>query len=247
MKLLEREISIWIDGDATRLVRGFDPESEEQIQRVFVTEETPVRFGLILGDVFQNLRNALDNLAFALAESYTGTPLPDAVAEDSAFPILKRPPPYTTAVKKTIDLRLSGIDPRAKAAIIEMQPLNASNPMQHFYEPLWLLHRLANEDKHRLLHFPVSSNRGVRASSASLSYVYQVVEGPVEDGDVVLRYKRRPDTPEAPFDVVPLLSLAFPAGSTAAGLDVIGTLERIWNSIGHWVLPGLQEFLIDPS
>src|SRR5688572_1441682 len=63
---LETEITAFLGREPYRIVRQDDANTGEQTYRVLVSEDGPLRWGAIIGDVIHNLRTALDHLACQL-------------------------------------------------------------------------------------------------------------------------------------------------------------------------------------
>lgn len=89
------------------------------------------------GDVIQNLRSALDHLACQLVEIGSG----NDKGHDVGFPIAKNEAKY----RLLRDRKLNGARGDAIEAVNALKPYSGGN------EPLWVLHKLNNLDKHRLL------------------------------------------------------------------------------------------------
>jgi hypothetical protein len=133
---------------ARRLLKDFDAEvastggktimamvdSDGMVTRV---PERPFNVLATAGDIVQNLRSALDHLAYQLLD--VGDP--KAPKNKVAFPIFKDAATYqTNKLRKVAGMRGSAI-----AAIDALQPYKGGN------EKLWELHSLNNRDKHQLL------------------------------------------------------------------------------------------------
>jgi len=107
-------------------------------------EEIPAAIPLIAGDILQNLRTALDHLAWQLV------PAGDRNSQ-TAFPI------SDDATKYSSD-KLRKIDGMPKAAA---DGIDATKPYKGGNDAIWRLHRLNNIDKHRLLVTVGASFRSV--------------------------------------------------------------------------------------
>ena len=92
----------------------------------------------IAGDIVQNLRSALDHLAYQLAE--VGSP-GSTPSEWVAFPIVRDAKDYESAKAR----KVKGMRPEAIKAIDSLKPYQGGN------EALWRLHELNNVDKHRFV------------------------------------------------------------------------------------------------
>ena len=93
---------------------------------------------LVIGDAFQCLRNSLDHIVFALSRK---NPAMTAQDEDvPAFPI------YDGAVRPNARA-ISLLDNAARDDVRDLAPDPARKPLNQ--DPLWLLHKMSNRDKHR--------------------------------------------------------------------------------------------------
>jgi hypothetical protein len=100
--------------------------------------DVPTDLTLIAGDVIQNLRSALDHLAYDLwAKESNGHGREDKIY----FPIDKDGPSYN----RNKAGRTQGISARSRGIIDSLRPYPGGN------DNLWRIHALNNRDKHRLL------------------------------------------------------------------------------------------------
>ncbi len=115
-----------------------NPQAPEVIYRMDFVKPIPSEIPLIAGEIIQNLRSALDHLAYQLYCSGTkgGT-----LNKEIAFPIAESKPKYDDIKPR----RTKGMSPAAIAAIDAVQPYGGGNDV------LWHLHALNNIDKHRLI------------------------------------------------------------------------------------------------
>ena len=98
--------------------------------------DIPPDIPLILGDALQNLRSTLDHLVWKIVERAGGTP-----GTHTGFPIFDDAKGYDALAPGKVE----GAGQYAIEAINRLNPYKAGN---HY---LWMLHRLNNIDKHRLL------------------------------------------------------------------------------------------------
>jgi hypothetical protein len=92
----------------------------------------------VAGDVVQNLRTALDHLAYHLAQ--VGNPTVEP-SRDVSFPISRDAETHESRKAG----KVKGMREDAKKAIDALKPYKGGN------DALWLLHDLNNTDKHRFL------------------------------------------------------------------------------------------------
>ena len=115
------------------------PQTRQPIYRLSKCTPIPPEISLIAGDVFQNLRSALDYLACGLVRANGKEPTPK-----TEFPVLEGIP--TTAKQKTrFDVKVEGMRQEAKDAILALKPYKGGD------DNLWRLHKLNIIDKHQLL------------------------------------------------------------------------------------------------
>jgi hypothetical protein len=106
---------------------------------------------LIIADAFNNLRNALDHLVFAIASTETGQSIPP-FADKLQFPITDIPEKFADAVKRK---QLGTISDPIRTRIEGVQPYNRRHPK---LPPLIsILRDFTNSDKHKLLHIALAS------------------------------------------------------------------------------------------
>ena len=104
-------------------------------------KDVPDRIPLIVGDVFYNLRAALDQLVWCLAKLTLPYP------KDTQFPIREKPDPGLIA------RRTAGVPAKAVAIIESLQPYHRGNAQKSHL--LWRLNKMCNIDKH--MRIPVHS------------------------------------------------------------------------------------------
>ncbi len=107
------------------------------------------KFGMLIGDVVNNLRAALDNLVWALTDAFSGppprNPIPPGQWRQVRFPIVVDPAKWPTN-------NLWGVDPRLLAEFKKLQPFDRrqNDPERDEFR---ILDELWNIDKHRSPHF----------------------------------------------------------------------------------------------
>lgn len=152
-----------------------DPRRGVHIYRVRIRREIPPRVAILAGEVMQGMRSALDYLAWQLALATSESP-----PQTTAFPI------FSDAGRYARDrLRFIGaIDPEIHPLFDSVQPHHAGDEARS--HPLWVLHRLANDDKHKVPHVVGSLPSGVDVPRPpSVDLFAGMTIGPFEDGQVV--------------------------------------------------------------
>jgi hypothetical protein len=121
-----------------------------------IPEPPPDTWSPLIGDVLHNLHSTLDHLAWQLASRrrYGVPPAPDTRA---TFPIFnnrarfwkrnQRRTDWSAASGATALRRFPG---DSRQLVLAVQPYEDGNRAE--MHPLWLLHVLSNEDKHKTLH-----------------------------------------------------------------------------------------------
>lgn len=121
-------------------------------------ETVPVELSAITGDVIQNLRSALDHLAYALwVKEANGRGREDRVY----FPIHKDATSYNQKKRDNTQ----GISAQSLATIDSLTPYKGGNDV------LWRIHTLNNLDKHRLLVTVGSSFQSVDFGAYMLQHM----------------------------------------------------------------------------
>lgn len=257
LQQLEAHGRAWIESNRHLSDVVPDPDGSEYSLIIAIVDDVPGDpFSLLISDVVQNVRSALDHLAFLLAGTFT-SPLPEDLARDSQFPIVgnensKGGPAegrqiFSTNVKRW----LGGIDPRAQGVIERLQPFQAGSAYRQ--HPLWRLQRLSNIDKHRLLHAAgsvadgfiirhvdlINSNMQIRPNTTP-----QVFRAFVKRDTVVARIAFEPIDPSKEMKVkveLPLF-IAFADGIDAQR-NVVATLVELYNFAVNEVIQPLEAFL----
>lgn len=125
----------------------FDPKSGYYLFRIAVEPKLPMlRWGVMIGDVFHNLRSVLDYIAWALAHEGSRVPPKPRLVQ---FPIYDAPNEFSGSYL------LSVIDQRHIGRLEGHQPFKPWQGPDHYsgpyIHPLALLRDLSNDDKHRLV------------------------------------------------------------------------------------------------
>lgn len=123
-----------------------DPQSGQRTYYVRILKEIPLEFSALIGDILQNLRSALDHLAWHLVQSSPVTP--KAPAKDIYFPIFETAREYTTGKMR----KIQGMSDAAIKAIDRLEPYYRPDGEGIGQSvPLFWLHEINKLDKHRLL------------------------------------------------------------------------------------------------
>jgi hypothetical protein len=178
---LDNELRAFIELKPYRISHERWANGTEYVLRANVLQEPPKMLPLILGDCLQNMRTALDHLAWALAIAHTGGEPP----RSTSFPIYlssvdfhkrnkRGEPTFTSGLKK-----VEAIAEGARTIIEGLQPYHGRDLI---LDPLWILNEFSRIDRHRKLSLVVAMSErtsvdvGRRSSSGEF----------VSDSSVVL-------------------------------------------------------------
>jgi hypothetical protein len=195
-----------------------------------VREEPPREFGLIVGDAVHNMRAALDYLVYALA--------PPEVRRKrrTQFPIF--------ADQSDFDERspsmLEGLMPDELELIERVQPFMAAEVPSE--DPLAVLNRLANRDKHHLLVTMIASvdeaESWVSSNNAEIRFTH-LERGPVHEGTRIVSFTATPRDPTLGMDVHPQSGLQIQVddtGITSYVSNAVQLLEMIHHHVRHSII-----------
>jgi len=165
-----------------------------------------MRFGILVGEIFYNLRAALDYLVFELAKCDSGIE-----QDNTQFPIEDSKERF----KRSIDRgRLKGINPSHVAAIERLQPYNRCNWTKR-------LRTYSNRDKHR---------RFIQTGGNSKFWVHSSLE---KDLSRCFGYER--DAPHPVAGQPPVKVKVYISSSITFddGAPVIETIEEIKSGVAY--------------
>ncbi len=209
---LESQVTSTPDqAQSIRFAQQFDPDTSTIQVTLEGVQELPVEWSLIAADALQNLRAALNYLAWELARwnLAQGGQTRDPV-EDTQFPINTKPPTRENPTAFS-DRFLTDLDPSHVARIKELQP-NAGPFLSQFSEamlaklpveiltmqhPLAKLANLTNEDKHKVLLRSAISSAVTQVGS------YEGIDCLIEDANVFVQVELKNGAKWAEFKVSP--------------------------------------------
>jgi hypothetical protein len=233
----------------------------ELISRVRAHETPPLAWSAIAGDCMQNMRSALNYLAWELA-CLEGDP-----PHQTAFPIYVTPERFSERYNPTHKLagqptprsglhKIEGMGPEVQSTIVGLQPFNGQYGLSpgvvptRGWRPLWENHplsrleKLAGLDRHRALRVvgaTSTSHGGANPSGSPKPEHGEVNLGPLEDGAVVARYVF--SEPGAALRSTGLtVNMQLQAEGETMGSSVILTLESILSHLDDTVMPRFTQF-----
>lgn len=136
---LDRQIRTFLDTNPYKVGTKRNPHTRQLVYHVTSVETTPDCLSLLAGDAIQNLMSALDHLAYQLVCSDTRDKPPKP--ERIYFPIRNSADEYEDRKRG----KMEGASDETFKAIDTLKPYKGGNDL------LWVLFRLNNIEKHRLL------------------------------------------------------------------------------------------------
>jgi hypothetical protein len=140
---LEAEIARFLRRDTYEFTQTFDPATGRCTLYFVMKHQPPLGWSVAIGEIVHNLRSALDHLACQLFLASGGT---DCEKPRTAFPI--HPNGSDSSFRRWLRKNLPGLGREMVAELRDLQPYKRKDPQR---DPLAILNRLSNEDKHRLL------------------------------------------------------------------------------------------------
>lgn len=232
---LEKAIDTFSGHALDSVAQEMDPKTGESFFVLKELRHPDPELSLLIGDFLNNLRSALDHLAFQMVKSPVvpgGKPVPD---RHIAFPICDDPDNFKAAKWK-----LGGAAPGAEAEIERLQPYpGRTSPFIFQPSRLSLLRDLNDWDKHRLLH--VVENRLDLVGFLNPEWLaswFTREPGPFEAPAELARYKVRPGVdPEVDVGLYLATGVTF-EGGPADGSTVTLLLAQMRyevNAILDWL------------
>jgi hypothetical protein len=138
LRELETENGSYFDSNPYEIRTKRDPNTRRLIYYIASAQPPPVAIAAIAGDILQNLRSALDHLAYQLV----------LVGSGSVGPFNYVYFPIADSAEKYESRKIAQLKGARQDAIYAVE---ACKPYKGGDDTLWLIHRLNNIDKHRLL------------------------------------------------------------------------------------------------
>jgi hypothetical protein len=136
---LDDGIKAFVKMNPYKVVAEHDPNTRKLVYYVASADPTPDCLPLLAGDAIQNLMSALDHLAYQIVCNDTGDQPPNP--SRIYFPIADSAEKYEAKKQG----KMQGARQETFEAIDALKPYKGGN------DPLWMLYRLNNIEKHRLL------------------------------------------------------------------------------------------------
>ena len=231
IELIRNEHTALIESDDCAVISDLNARAGYLSVKVDCRRPPPPEWSVHVGEALYQFRSTLDHLACLLAEKNG-----QAVDDITEFPIFLDRADYwnadgtlTTGVKR----RIGKLSLEDQAAIEREQPFNRTNGAPAD-DPLWLLYRLSNYDRHQFFHLvehAVSTGYAKFTPGWFGQHVTHVSSnfGPFEGETEVAHYTVAYDGPQVAVQVNSHVTfeVAFGQPGPAAGLSVIGTLRDV--------------------
>ncbi len=180
---LNREIDAWLGQHPYGVFGEYEPGPPEQyVFRVRFLDPIPPEWAIAVGDIVHNARSALDHLAYVVVLDNNG-----GADERTQFPVTLSPFDWTSQSRGCIG--------NASARHIELiegfQPYNRTDlyGWHSFYssidDPLAMLTRLSNIDKHSVLHATPAAITHIRYAVVPVRDIKKFSTTEVQDGVLV--------------------------------------------------------------
>ena len=203
----------------------------DQVRYRVELKQPHVSIFLILGDVLQCLRTALDHAVWSLIYHRTG-----ADSDSSEFPVFAKP--LDAKTRNQFNRKIEGLSEEAIAYIESIQPYNrTAGPASS--DPLWCLHELNRIDKHRRIsvraQFSIAGRDHFGVGFPGADFAYMESERTDYGYDIVCRGSYKHLKPK----VISLVEF----GEQESGiLMTIEGIAQIYNFITEKVLIDLASF-----
>ncbi len=170
----KRRLDDWRKLKPYTIIVEIEPDSRDQLWKVGSEPIPPPAFPVI-GDIFFNLRSALDHLAWQLVLKAGAEP-----DHRTEFPIFNDPDRW----KRESPRKMLGMNDVMKGRIKALQPCFSSHA--HRKKAIWGLQEYGNTDKHRkLLVVPVNTQDMLWRPGGNPIYVHH---GPVQKETILARF-----------------------------------------------------------
>lgn len=216
------EIARFAEREPYHFSLDVDTEKREQLFRLRTVETPPPEIALGIGDTIHNLRATLDHLAWFLALQKSPTP-----PRKTEFPIFWREADYL----RDSPAKLRGIPTPAHTIIESVQPYHRGHEAAAKRDPLWIIHQLDIDDKHRLPTL-VAMAAGGGGTWVPPRGVVEINPNPLDEGAVIMKVVF-PEGIDLQVDVEPDLTfqIAFGKESAASGGHVMATLVQLGKAV----------------
>lgn len=225
------------------IVMEKDVALQMAVQRIRIRPSASPEISAMAGDFFSNVRAALDYIVWQLVLSNP----PNEPSASNQFPITNKPDDFAEQLARK---RLRGVPDKAVTLIEQFQPYSAED------NPLGILNRLSNIDKHQTLNVVtvVADNTEVISQTGNFAFILgdeELRDGTIFGG-IGIPFKMIPKLPDFERRLPEMkmhgkcsLFVAFedPSAEYLDDYRVDRTLQGIFNFIRDKVIPAFEPFL----
>jgi hypothetical protein len=236
IEALNREINDWFSTIKINIILKTTPDQSLPWLVIYASDYIPpVRLSVLVGECVHNMRSAVDNLICGLARTLK----PTCKCRDLAFPLSRDLEDWNEKSEKA----LKGIAPEAKEIIKNLQPWSDTV----IPNPLLILNKLSNIDKHRACNFtlPHNSNAVFLIHCRNGDVLEVSADKPLYLGDVqtlTLPMDKKLVEPSARVQASGTLILSFQEESDWDEVPVIQVLQMCFDHIETKMIPKLKRF-----
>jgi hypothetical protein len=161
-----------------------DHDRREGSLTFFIGEEPRAEWGIMVGEILYRLHSVLDHLVWQLVIVNGQIP-----SDNTGFPVFDNESRYKSGRAK----KIAGVCDKAAAVIDGLQPFITGESESH-QERLWILYKLSNIDKHRVLHLSrfflkTAEYKFSHPPDIRVETIERMERGPLEDGTVLARFR----------------------------------------------------------
>ena len=200
--------------------------SVEYVLYAIVREYPPSTWALIIGDAVQNIRAALEHLAYELST-------PAGRRRGTAFPIFDDERGFRAGGER----KIATIESDERRLIERVQPYNAAKVAAN--DPLAVLRKLSNLDKHRLLVTTVAAvseqETWVGSDNAEICFTF-FETGPVKHDAKIVVVTATPKDPAVKMNVHPETDLEVHVADTGIvgyRIEAVDLLRMLHHHVRH--------------
>ena len=193
---LDAETTSFVRTHAYRIVSEYDAQARQTTFCFAQEAEVPLlRWGVIVGDVLHGFNSALDHIAWQFALLYRKKP-----SKKTSWPVCTKDGDWES---KTVQSMLAHIQEPHRTFIKDHQPYPAPNDQRPETHAFAMLRKLANIDKHRVLHTAVLLPLDVDVEYAGRDIPYMATSEvffgePLQEGTKLAVVEWRGDAPDEP-------------------------------------------------
>jgi hypothetical protein len=256
---LQVEISAFLNANPYEVRGERNPQTGQPCYYLASVRDAPVSIAVVAGDAIQNLRSALDHLAWNMmevGEPDLPVPLTEKERRGISFPITD-----TDDATKYEALRKGKVKGMRNDAV---RVIDGFKPYKGGNDALWILNQLNNIDKHRLLITVGMSLGAISAATVlpkGMIHIYPAAQGgftsryygpneitlipqnftfPLKEGDIL--FTDHPDT-EVNQDMKFRFDVAFNEVGIVEGKPILPTLVEIADYV-EYIITSMKNKLV---